>query len=392
MLRLVARVSPLAALRFAALSLAAIVGACGAPEREQPTPAHAVDVAAAALAPALDVPADVVPGSSATLWGETKTWVKETRADGRLLVERAGGVMGSSMRLSAVGTDQALLERALIAAEAELRRVEDLCTEWRPSPLTEVNLAAGTGAVPVDRELAEVVQRALLVAQLTGGAFDPTWRGVGKLWNLRADPPVVPDESAILAALPFVGYAHVVVDVESQPATVTLPAGFELGLGGIAQGYGADRAMAVLVEHGVEHAIVDVSGDLKLLGRHFDEPWEIAISHPRRRGEVMAVLRVSNTCIVTSGDYERFAEIDGQRYHHIIDPHTGRPSTGCMSATVVGPDATVCDGLATALCVMGPDQGLALIESSGAYQAICVGVDGNVRATEGLRASVRPNR
>lgn len=368
---------------------ALLAAGCGAPEGSPSGPAPSASHGANGAVPSAP-PLATLGGAgaqrSADLWGPTNTWVEERRADGRLLVERAGGVMGTSLRLAAIGTDQALLERALVAAEAELRRVEDLFTDWRPSPLMELNAAAGRGPVAVSDELAQVVERALLVAELTGGAFDPTWRGVGKLWNLKAQPPLVPSDEAVRAALVHVGFRAVVVDREADPPTIDMPAGHELGLGGIAKGYGVDRAMAVLVEHGVEHAIVDAGGDLKVLGRHFDVPWEIAISHPRRRGDVMAVLPVSNTCVVTSGDYERFALVDGERLHHILDPRTGRPSTGCMSATVVGPDATVCDGLATALCVMGPEQGLALIERSGVYQAICVGMDGEVQATAGLRA------
>jgi thiamine biosynthesis lipoprotein len=378
------------------IALVSFASACGAPNeegaREDGAPkdgAAPQPVAPRPDAPPLASEPNTEVLRSADLWGPSNTWVDERRDDGRMLVVRAGGVMGSTMNISVIGTDQALLERALLAAEAELRRVEDLCTEWRPSPLMDVNRAAGSGPVAIDRELAQVLERASIVAKLTGGAFDPTWRGVGRLWNLKAEPPVVPNDEALRAGLAFVDHSRVVLDLSSEPPTVTLPAGFEIGLGGIAQGYGADRAMAAIVALGVEHAIVDVSGDLKILGRHFDVPWEIAIRHPRARERVMAVLSVSNTCIVTSGDYERFAEIDGQRYHHIIDPRTGRPSTGCMSATIVGPDATVCDGLATALCVMGPEQGLALVERSGVYQAICVGMDGVVRATEGLRASVR---
>lgn len=321
------------------------------------------------------------------------TRLVETHTDGRLMLERSGGVMGTSMRIVAIGRDRAALEAALVAAEAELRRVEDLMTDWRPSPLMDMNAAAGSGPVAVPAELGRLVERSLLVAELSGGAFDPTWRGVGTLWKLRADPPVIPGDAAIAAGLERVNFRRVAVtaDAARETYTVELPAGFELGLGGIAKGYGVDRAMTVLMEHGVEHGIVDAGGDLKALGQHFDGPWEVAIRHPRRRagerGDVMAVVPVSNACVVTSGDYERFVVIDGVRYHHIVDPRTGRPSTGCMSATVVGPDAAVCDALATALCVLGPDDGLALIERSGAYQALAVGMDGAVRTTAGLASA-----
>lgn len=392
-----------AAVRAFALSTLALAASCDAPS--DPAAGRAANGAADRVADRAAASDAATPNAAeesvpATLFesgpgaidpelarrDDVRVRVVETRDDGRLMLERAGGVMGTSMRLVAIGSDRALLDAALVAAEAELRRVEDAMTSWRPSPLTAMNARAGEGAVEIPVELARMVERALMVAELTGGAFDPTWPGIGSLWDLKAEPPMIPDDAAIERAVALVDFrrVEVVIDEGADTATVALPEGFAIGLGGIAKGYGVDRAMQVLLDHGVEHGLVDAGGDLKALGRHFDEPWDIAIRHPRRAGDVMAVVPVSNACVVTSGDYERFAEVDGVRYHHILDPRTGRPSTGAMSATVVGPDAAVCDALATALCVMGPEQGLPLIERSGAYQAICVDMDGEVATTEGL--------
>ena len=383
------------ALHFAALSSLVLAAGCDAPSDPSAARTPTTRVAdertdgAGAGDDATAAPYESGPGAiDAELARRdgVRVRVVETRSDGRLMLERAGGVMGTSMRLVAIGSDREALDAALTAAEAELRRVEDAMTSWRPSPLTAMNARAGEGAAEVPVELARMVERALMVAELTGGAFDPTWPGIGSLWDLKAEPPVIPDDAAIERAVALVDFrrVEVAIDEAANTATVALPEGFAIGLGGIAKGYGVDRAMAVLLEHGVEHGLVDAGGDLKALGRHFDEPWDIAIRHPRRQGEIMAVVPVSNACVVTSGDYERFAEVDGVRHHHILDPRTGRPSTGAMSATVVGPDAAVCDALATALCVMGPEQGLPLIERSGAYQAICVDMDGEVVTTQGL--------
>jgi thiamine biosynthesis lipoprotein len=296
--------------------------------------------------------------------------------------ELVDGVMGTSLELEAWGPDGARLDAALAAAEAELRRVEDLMTTWRDSPLTRLNARAGEGPVEVPIELARMVDQALRIAEATGGAFDPTWHSVGKLWDFKADPPVLPDDAEIERALAKVDWSRVEVDLEAS--TVTLPAGTTIGLGGIAKGYGVDRAVAVLREHGVEHALVNAGGDLRTLGRDRGRPWEIAIRHPRRRGDVMATVPISNLCVVTSGDYERFFELHGVRYHHILDPRTGRPATGCLSATVIGPEASLCDALATALCVLGPERGLALVERLDAVEALLVGLDGEVRRSSGL--------
>ena len=306
------------------------------------------------------------------------------------LVDRKLGVMGTELELEVLGTDLVALEAVLDAAESEIRRVEDLMTDWRPSPLTRLNDAAGKGPQEVPAELAELIARSLAIGELTGGAFDVTYAGAGKLWDFKADPPVVPDAAAIRAALANVDYRRVRVDLEAS--TVDLPAGMRLGLGGIAKGYGVDRAMAVFLEHGIEHGMVSAGGDLKVLGRKFGELWTIAVRHPRDRERVLATLPVSNTCVMTSGDYERFFDLDGVRYHHILDPRTGRPATGCMSATVVAQDAAFADALATAMCVMGPDQGLALIESLPRVEALLVSMDGRTLSSSGLRgdAGARP--
>jgi thiamine biosynthesis lipoprotein len=316
--------------------------------------------------------------------GAAHAFQEPARAEASALERRAlsGAVMGTDFTLEAFGSDPELLERALSAAEAELRRVEDLMTTWRDSPLTRLNSRSGQGPVEVPLELAQMVDQALRIAGATEGAFDPTWHSVGRLWDFKADPPVVPDAQRIAEALERVGWNRVSVDLEAS--TVELPAGTTIGLGGIAKGYGVDRAMAVLRQHGVEHGLVNAGGDLRTVGTEAGVPWKVAIRHPRRRGELMAEVPVSNMCVVTSGDYERFFELDGVRYHHILDPRTGRPATGCMSATVIGPEASLSDALATALCVMGPERGLELVERLDRVEAMVVGLDGVVHTSSGL--------
>ena len=289
--------------------------------------------------------------------------------------------MGTDVTIEALGPDLATLDAALLAAEVELRRVEDLCTSWRDSPLTRMNARAGQGPAPLDLELATLIGRGLAVGELSGGAFDVTFAGVGRLWDFKADPPVLPAEDEITAALAVVDYRA--VDLDLDAGTLALPAGAAIGLGGIAKGYGVDRAMAVLLEQGVEHGLVNAGGDLKVLGTKAGEPWRVAIRHPRDRESVLAMVPLSNTCIVTSGDYERFFEHEGRRYHHILDPRTGYPSTGAMSATVLAPDAAFADALATALAVLGPEA-LALVEDLDRVEALVVDLDGEVHRSSGL--------
>lgn len=298
------------------------------------------------------------------------------------------GAMGTEVTIQGYHADSELLNEAIAAARAELDRVEDMMTSWRDSPLVRMNDGANGEPQKVPQELSDLIQRSMTVARLSGGAFDPTYAGAGKLWDFKADPPVIPAEDTIARALENVGWQKVRVDPESS--TVAMPAGTRIGLGGIAKGYGVDRAMQVLINRGIEHAIVNAGGDLKALGTDAGKPWEVAIKHPRDRDRAIAVVPVSNVCLVTSGDYERFFELDGVRYHHILDPRTGRPVVGgCMSASVTAPDAAIADAVATACCVLGPKLGLQFVESLPRIDAILVDIAGQVHVTSGLKTALR---
>ncbi len=364
-----------------ATGLLLLASACSGPE---PVAAPGTGESTAPVAPAADA--------------ESGNRLPGARADGRIVSVQAVdrdepatalphrrldfAAMGTEVTIEAIGPDEAALDAALVAAEAELRRVEDLCTSWRDSPLTRTNERAGTGAGPIDPELARLVGRGLAIGELTGGAFDVTFAGVGKLWNFKAEPPVLPSAAEVATALAAVDYRRVELDLDA--GTIALPADARLGLGGIAKGYGVDRAMAVLLQHGVEHGLVNAGGDLKVLGKKAGEPWRIAIRHPRDRDSVLAMVPLSNTCMVTSGDYERFFEHEGTRYHHILDPRTGYPASGAMSATVIAPDAAFADALATALAVLPPDEGLAIVADLDRVECLIVDLDGNVHRSSGL--------
>ncbi|MDF1800897.1 MAG: FAD:protein FMN transferase [Planctomycetota bacterium] len=363
---------------FAPLALVALV-ACSGPE-EIATPGASTNLGAGTN---LGTSARPAPGEANADPRITDVPLPpDVPAAGARHRKLAFGAMGTEVSIEAIGPSAAALDAALLAAEAELRRVEDVMTSWRDSPLTRINARAGEGPVPIDLELARMVGRGLAVGELTGGAFDVTFASVGKLWDFKAVPPVLPTQAQIDAALAGVGYQRVRLDLEA--GTIELPAGTRLGLGGIAKGYGVDRAMAVLLQHGVQHGIVNAGGDMKVLGTQLGQPWRIAIAHPRNRDHVLAMVPLANTCMVTSGDYERFFEHDGKRYHHILDPRTGYPATGAMSATVIAPDAAFADALATALAVLPTDESLALVEGLDRVECLLVDLDGDVFRSSGL--------
>ncbi len=295
-------------------------------------------------------------------------------------------VMGTEVVISLYVQPASDPEPIIDAAVAELERVENLMTDWRPSPLSTLNAGAGTGPQPVDPEIVALIARAKRIHALTMGAFDISYAAAGALWDFKRRPPRIPTDEEIARALPFIDASKIGVDL--QAGTVDLPAGWKIGLGGIAKGYAVDRAMKVLMNLGIEHAVIKAGGDMKVLGLEHGQPWKVAVKHPRDRERVIAVLQASNTCISTSGDYERYFELEGRRYHHIIDPRTGRPALGAQSATVVAPEAAFADALATALCVLPPAEGIAMIESLPRVEALVVDHEGKIHASQGLLSFV----
>jgi thiamine biosynthesis lipoprotein len=238
------------------------------------------------------------------------------------------------------------------AAFEEVERVEQLMSEWRPSSaISAVNLAAGKAPVQVPLEVVSLMQRALSVARATDGAFDPTWAALRGVWDFKTDPPRLPLKSTLRAAVARIDHRKVQIDND----TVYLPeAGMALGLGGIAKGYGIDRAVAILRARGLTRFIVDGGGDLYIAGeKEPGVPWTIGLRHPRG-GPLVGELPVRDAAVVTSGDYERFFELGGTRYHHIIDVRTGMPAQKSVAVSLIAPDATTADAWATGLFVLGP--------------------------------------
>lgn len=303
----------------------------------------------------------------------------------------ADAKMGSQFEVTVVAADAATAERAAAAAWAEIDRVEALISSWRPdSQTTRINEAAGREPVVVSQELFDLVRRSLSVAKLTGGAFDPTFGGVGRLWDFgrreggrtRAR---LPDPEELREALELVDWRRVELDPARR--SVYLPKeGMRLGFGAIGKGYAANRAVWVLEEHGIESGVVSAGGDLVAFGRRENgEPWTVGLADPRRPGELLGRLVLTDTAVVTSGDYERFVEIDGERYAHILDPRTGWPVRGVGSVTVVCPDGELADALATAVFVLGPDEGLRLIDRLRGIEALVIDHEGRLHASENFR-------
>lgn len=229
---------------------------------------------------------------------------------------------------------------------------------------------------PISSDLAAVLHEAVRVAALSEGAFDPTIGAVSTLWGFGEEGGHLPDAKALREAVATVGYPRLVV--QQNQARLLYP-GTRLDLGGIAKGYAVDRAAELLAAAGVGGAIVNAGGDIRVFGeRPGGGPWHIGIQHPRKPEALLTKLDVTDTAVVTSGDYERYFVEDGVRYHHILDPTTGQPARGCESVTVVAASAMAGDALATACFVLGPERGMALLKQAGVAQVIIVDAKGEV--------------
>jgi thiamine biosynthesis lipoprotein len=233
----------------------------------------------------------------------------------------------------------------------------------------------------ISDELFSLVERSNALSAASGGAFDITYDSVGYLYDFRARQR--PTEQQIEEHIGAVDYRHIVLDRAKRTIFFETP-GVRINLGGIAKGYVVERAAAMLRERGVEHALLNAGGDTRVIGDRRGQPWIVGIRHPRAADEVVTRLPLVDEAISTSGDYERYFEENGQRYHHILNPATGRPTEGILTVTVIGPDGTLTDGLDTAIFVLGTERGLALIEAYPDYETIIVDAAGKVSYSKGL--------
>jgi thiamine biosynthesis lipoprotein len=307
---------------------------------------------------------------------------RETTDDGRVHVTAERSLMESRFRIDVIVSDEIEGEAAIAAAFAEIERLEETLSNWsESSQISEVNRSAGKAPVVVGDELMTVLVRALEFSELTGGAFDVTFASCDGLWSVRDRR--IPTAEEVTACLPHVDYRQVALD-RQQSAVYIADSAVRIGLAGLAKGYRIDCAAQVLERHGIIDYVVDGGGDMRMASSGVRKPWHIDVADPRRPGRSLGAVEISSGAIATSGDYQWFFERDGVRYHHIIDPATGRPARRSTSATVIAENALEADALATGLFVMGPEEGVVLAEQLPGVEALVIGPDLSVHATSGF--------
>ncbi len=312
-------------------------------------------------------------------------------------VEKVGAAMGTRVRVhicparpGASGEREA--RDATVAAFAEVERLEGLWTTWRPtSEVSRLNAAAGLGPVTLSPETFEILERARAGSIASGGLFDVTFAPLGEVWRFDTPPeshsPVrlehVPSEAEVAERLARVGWRGLRLDPKARTAMLERP-GMAVHLGGIGKGAAVDRVVRLLRARGFASFAVQAGGDLYCAGKNGARPWRVGIAHPRRRGAILGSVEVTDAAFSTSGDYERFAIVDGKRYHHILDTRTGFPATASQSATVLAPTATDAEILTKTAFILGGAEGLRALERAGA-RGVLVDAGGRVWASEHLK-------
>ena len=296
--------------------------------------------------------------------------------------------MGTHISLAAYtspSADEAAVRKAFDACVSEIRRIESLMTTWRPdAELSRVNAAAGKAPVSVSPETFDIVKESVHASEISEGAFDITFESLHGLWKFDQDlDPHPPTDAQIRAKLPLVGYRHIHLD-ETAHTIYLDQAGTKISLGGIAKGYAVDRAAKVLRDSGLTSFYVQAGGDLYAAGTKPDgSAWSAGIRDPRGpEGRYFAVIALRDHAFSTAGDYERSYVIDGKRYHHIIDPKTGRPATASRSVTIYAPTALLADEIDDAVFILGPEKGLKLVESLDGVGAVIVDAKNNVHVSK----------
>jgi thiamine biosynthesis lipoprotein len=283
--------------------------------------------------------------------------------------------MGTLVGIAVRGDNTDQLETLIREMFAEMERLEAILSEWRSdSAVSAANRAAGVAPIRMPVALAEVMEVAGDVSRATQGAFDSSWAALSDLWTVDDPDFRPPSPEAIANARKLVNYRDVVIDAKAGTMYLRR-CGMRLGLGGIAKAYIAEHAADFAVANGASHVLIDAGGDVVARGRNGDRRWTVGIRDPRVAARLLATVELHDETIVTSGDYEHFANVEGQRYHHLIDPRTGAPACESRSATVIAPGGALADALATGLFVLGA-RGLDVVRRFAGVAALLIDSDG----------------
>jgi thiamine biosynthesis lipoprotein len=282
-------------------------------------------------------------------------------------------LMGSRFEIIAVSEDSLLASKSIHAAISEIQRIEDLISSWNPSSQTSlININAGKQPVAVNKELFDLIKRSIKVSYLTDGIFDISYASIDNVWKFDSSLTEMPDSSVISASVANINFRNIILD-ENKETVFLKNRDMKIGFGAIGKGYAANQARKIMIKHGIQNGVVNAGGDLISWGTQENgKSWSIAITDPKDKRKILGWLNSSNMAVVTSGNYEKYVEIDGRCYSHIINPKTGCPAFGIRSVTILCSDAELADALATATFILGEENGISLINKLKGVECLLV--------------------
>jgi len=301
---------------------------------------------------------------------------RSRRSPGAAAVSETRTMLGTYVTLTVVAQDEQKAHGHIAAGFDRIADLDRTLSFQKPdSELSRLNARAGHGPVAVSNDLYTVIEAGVLWHGRTMGTFDIAVGPLVELWQTCGKLNRLPTPEELARVKPLLNAGRIVLNPSAR--TVSLPVeGMRLDLGGLGKGYIADEVARLLVGRGVRSALVSVSGEIRAVGlARSGSPWRIGVQDPRSPEALITVLELSDRSVSTSGNYERFEEIHGRRYSHIVDPRTGRTAEGVSSVTVIGPDTMTTDLLGAAVSVLGVQEGMALIEKLPQFEAMCIVLD-----------------
>ena len=304
---------------------------------------------------------------------------------GQQIFKKKQSLLGSPFEITVVAKDSVQGNLFSDLAIAEVKRIENLISDWIPtSQISKVNHNAGISPIKVDKEVYDLVDRATKISKLTSGAFDISYASMDRIWKFDGSMKEMPTPEEIRKSVEKVGYQNIILN--PKDTTIFLKnKGMKLGLGGIGQGYIADKIKVLLQEKGCNSGLVNVSGDINTWGKQPDgQSWTVGIVNPMNKNKVFATFPLDDSAVETSGSYEKYVTFNGKRYSHIIDPRTGYPASGIVSVSVFAKQTEIADALATGIFVLGVDVGLDLINQLNGIGCIIVDDKGVIHTSKNI--------
>ena len=301
------------------------------------------------------------------------------------IFKKKQSLLGSPFEITVVAIDSVEGANYTTMAINEVKRIENFISDWIPSSqISNVNQNAGIKAIIVDKEVYDLVERAIKISKLTSGAFDISYASMDRIWKFDGSMKEMPSEEAIKKSVEKVGYQNIILN-PNDTSIFLKNKGMKLGLGGIGQGYIADKIKVLLQVKGCKAGLVNVSGDINTWGKQPNgEMWTVGIVNPMNKNKVFATFPLDDSAVETSGSYEKYVTFNGKRYSHIIDPRTGYPSSGIISVSVFAKQTELADALATGIFVLGIEVGLDLINQLNGIGCIIVDDKGNIHVSKNI--------